>query len=59
LFCTIRSQKRPHQIEYLNFDDWPRANAASRHVLAITNGYFFAPQALYFSPHQCWFPGRQ
>ena len=25
LFCTIRSEKRSHQIEYLSFDDWPNA----------------------------------
>lgn len=25
LFCTIRSQKRSHQIEYLSFDDWENA----------------------------------
>src|SRR6266850_543805 len=33
LFCTIRSQKRTHQIEYLSFDDWKDANAATRHLL--------------------------
>ena len=33
LFCTIRSVKRTHQIEYLTFADWNQANAAPRHVL--------------------------
>lgn len=55
LFCTIRSQKRTHQIEYLSFDDWPNANAAPRHILTITNGYFCAPQVFYFTPHRTWY----
>ena len=55
LFCTIRGQKRTHQIEYLSFDDWTNANAAIRHILAVTNGYFCAPQVFYFEPHQKWY----
>jgi len=55
LFSTIRSEKRSHQIEYLSFADWPRANAATRHLLTITNGYFCAPQVFYFTPHQRWY----
>ena len=55
LFCTIRSQKRTHQIEYLSFDDWTNANAAIRHILTVTNGYFCAPQVFYFEPHRKWY----
>ena len=55
LFCTIRSQKRSHQIEYLSFDDWKDADAAPRHVLKISDGYFCAPQVFYFSPHRKWY----
>jgi hypothetical protein len=55
LFCTIRSRKRSHQIEYLSFEDWPRANAATRHVLRIIDGYFCAPQVFYFTPHRRWY----
>jgi hypothetical protein len=55
LFCTIRSQKRSHQIEYLAFKDWPEANRAKRHVLQITNNYFCAPQVFYFTPHRKWY----
>ncbi len=55
LFCTIRSQKRTHQIEYLSFADWKDAQAAPRHILTITNGYFCAPQVFYFSPHRKWY----
>ena len=55
LFCTIRSVKRSHQIEYLSFDDWTNANKAARHILTITNGYFCAPQVFYFTPHRKWY----
>jgi hypothetical protein len=34
LFCTIRSQKRSHQIEYLNFENWSQAKSAQRHILS-------------------------
>jgi len=55
LFCTIRSQKRSHQIEYLSFADWKDANAAPRHVLKLRDGYFCAPQVFWFSPHRKWY----
>jgi sugar lactone lactonase YvrE len=55
LFATIRSQKRTHQIEYLAFTDWARANDAKRHVLTLTDGYFCAPQVFYFTPHKKWY----
>src|SRR5687767_11748058 len=49
LFCTIRSEKRTHQVEYLSFDDWEDADTAERHVLRINEGYFCAPQVFYFT----------
>jgi hypothetical protein len=55
LFCTIRSQKRSHQIEYLSFADWKDAAAAERHILHASDGYFCAPQVFYFSPQQKWY----
>lgn len=55
LFCSIRSQKRSHQIEYLSFADWKDAHAATRHVLKLSDGYFCAPQVFYFSPHKTWY----
>lgn len=55
LFCTIRSENRTHQIEYLSFTDWKDANAAPRHVLKISDGYFCAPQVFYFEPHRKWY----
>jgi hypothetical protein len=55
LFCTIRSQKRSHQIEYLSFANWRDADKADRHVLTMTDGYFCAPQVLYFTPHKKWY----
>ena len=55
LFCTIRSQKRTHQIEYLSFADWGEAAQAKRHILTISDGYFCAPQVFYFTPHKKWY----
>jgi hypothetical protein len=55
LFCTIRSEKRTHQIEYLSFGDWQNANPARRYILTVTNGYFCAPQVFYFQPHRKWY----
>jgi glycosyl hydrolase family 62 len=55
LFCTIRSEKRSHQIEYLSFSDWKDANSAQRHVLKISDGYFCAPQVFWFEPHRRWY----
>ncbi|PYJ58202.1 MAG: hypothetical protein DME24_17090 [Verrucomicrobia bacterium] len=55
LFCTIRSQKRTHQIEYLSFADWKDADKSERHVLKISKGYFCAPQVFYFAPQKKWY----
>ena len=55
LFCTIRSEKRTHQVEYLSFADWKDAHAAKRHVLKVSDGYFCAPQVFYFEPHRKWY----
>ena len=55
LFCTIRSAKRTHQIEYLSFTDWSQANAAPRHVLTMHPGYCCAPQVFFFAPQQRWY----
>ena len=55
LFCTIRSKKRSHQIEYLSFADWKDANKSRRHVLKLNDGFFCAPQIFYFRPHKKWY----
>lgn len=55
LFCTIRSQVRTHQIEYLSFADWPDAKSAPHHVMNLSDGYFCAPQVFYFTPHRKWY----
>ncbi|MGC8885954.1 MAG: non-reducing end alpha-L-arabinofuranosidase family hydrolase [Verrucomicrobiia bacterium] len=55
LFCTIRSQKRTHQIEYLSFEKWESANTSRRYILQLTDGYFCAPQVFYFTPHKKWY----
>lgn len=66
VFCTIRSAKRTHQIEYLSFADWKEADKAERHVLKMVEGYFCAPQVFYFAPQKKWYlvfqasdPGRK
>ncbi len=55
VFATIRSQKRTHQIEYLSFADWAKANDATRHILTVRDAYFCAPQVFYFTPHKKWY----
>lgn len=55
LFCTIRSAVRTHQIEYVSFDRWEDANSAPRYLLRCRDGYFCAPQVLYFRPHEKWY----
>jgi len=55
LFCTIRSQKRSHQIEYLSFSDWKEADGSPRHILKVTDGYFCAPEVFFFTPHDKWY----
>ena len=55
LFCTIRSQKRTHQIEYLSFADWKDAPAAEHRVMKLSSGYFCAPQVFYFTPQNKWY----
>ncbi|HPP53838.1 MAG TPA: C45 family autoproteolytic acyltransferase/hydrolase, partial [Thermoguttaceae bacterium] len=55
LFCTVRGQKRSHQIEYLSFADWKEANGARRIRLENHEGFFCAPQVFYFTPHKKWY----
>ncbi len=55
VFCTIRGEKRSHQIEYFSFRDWKDAARADRHILKLTDGYFCAPQVFYFTPHKKWY----
>jgi len=55
LFCTIRGQKRSHQIEYLTFRDWKGTDRAKRHLLKMHSGYFCAPQVFYFRPQRKWY----
>lgn len=55
LFATVRGTQRSHQIEYLTLRDWNGSPVTSRHFLQITNGYYCAPQAFFFSPHRKWY----
>lgn len=55
LFCSVRREGAPTQIEYLSFEDWDHTAAAARHILTINKGGFGAPQVFYFEPHDKWY----
>lgn len=55
VFCTIRSEKRTHQIEYFTFVDWEHTAEAKRTILTMHGGYFCAPEVFYFEPHGKWY----
>jgi hypothetical protein len=55
VFCTIRSQKRTHQIEHIAFADWKKTADAKRTILTCYDGHFCAPQVFYFSPQKKWY----
>ncbi len=54
LFCTVRGRERSHHVEYLSFEKWEEADAAERHEVTASAGYFCAPQVFYFEPQQRW-----
>ena len=55
LFCTVRAEKRSHQIEYISFESWKNVHKAQRSLLTVTEGYFCAPQVFYFEPDKKWY----
>jgi len=55
LFATVRLKSGKVDIEYLNFADWSQAGQAPRHLLALHDQYYCAPQVFYFKPHQKWY----
>jgi hypothetical protein len=55
LFATVRMKSGKVDIEYLNFADWAQAEQAPRHVLALHDQYYCAPQVFYFTPHKRWY----
>lgn len=55
LFATVRLASGKVDTEYVSFDDWPQAAKAPRHVLALHDQYYCAPQILYFAPHKKWY----
>jgi hypothetical protein len=55
LFATVRMRSGKVDIEYLSFADWAQANQAPRHILAMHDQYYCAPQVFYFTPHQRWY----
>jgi hypothetical protein len=55
LFATVRTKSGRVDIEYLRFTDWALANRATRHVLALHDQYYCAPQVFFFRPHRKWY----
>jgi hypothetical protein len=55
LFATVRMKSGKVDIEYLKFKDWEHAGNAERHVLALHDQYYCAPQVFYFTPHRKWY----
>jgi hypothetical protein len=55
LFTTVRMKSGRVDIEYLSFTDWALANQAPRHLLALHDQYYCAPQVFYFRPHKKWY----
>ncbi len=55
LFATVRMKSGKVDIEYLSFTDWSQAGQAPRHVLAMHDQYYCAPQVFYFTPHRKWY----
>jgi Glycosyl hydrolase family 62 len=55
LFATVRMRSGRVDIEYLRFTDWAQANQAPRHLLALHDQYYCAPQVFYFRPHKKWY----
>jgi Glycosyl hydrolase family 62 len=55
LFATVRMKSGKVDIEYLNFADWSQAERAERHILAMHDQYYCAPQVFYFTPHRKWY----
>jgi len=55
VFATLRMKSGKVDIEYLRFRDWSQAAKAPRHLLALHDQYYCAPQILYFTPHQKWY----
>jgi hypothetical protein len=55
MFTTVRMKSGKVDIEYLSFTDWAQAGQAQRHVLAMHDQYYCAPQVFYFTAHQKWY----
>lgn len=55
LFATVRMKSGRVDIEYLSFPDWKQAEGAPRHLLALHDQYYCAPQVFFFAPHGKWY----
>ncbi len=55
LFATVRLASGKVDTEYLSFDDWPQAAKAPKHILALHDQYYCAPQVFFFAPQKKWY----
>lgn len=55
VFCTVRGEKRSHNVEYFSFADWNRTGEGERHLMPISDGYYCAPEVFYFRPQKKWY----
>jgi len=55
MFATLRMKSGKVDITCLNFTDWAEAEKAERHILALHDEYYCAPQVFYFTPHRKWY----
>jgi hypothetical protein len=55
LFATLRMKSGKVDITYLSFTNWAEAGKAERHLLALHDEYYCAPQVFYFTLHRKWY----
>lgn len=55
IIATVKIPNAEARMEYLQFADWPRANAAPRHAIQFHDLYHCAPQVFYFTPQRKWY----
>jgi hypothetical protein len=55
LFATVRMKSGKVDIEYIRFADWGKAETSERHILALHDNYYCAPQVFFCGPHSKWY----
>jgi len=55
LFATVRFASGRVDTEYVSFEHWSQAAKARKHILALHDQYYCAPQVFFFTPHNKWY----